>query len=447
MAVCVSADYNEIGAQFGYGNTNSYTGEFLEGGNGDAQGANSQPSWPTPSPGESYWQDLGDQQDYGLLGPHGEFGTHEWSGGPWPQSLGSNGGGPDWRLSRGPGYGMRPKRRFCTSYPDISMCRRGNLCAFAHSREEISAPLLDISEEQQEPSALTDDFFMYKYKTRWCPIGVQHEWHTCVYAHNYQDARRPVNIGYGARLCPYWSKKDTGAEYSQRCPLGLRCPYSHGAKEQLYHPHYFKTVVCRDLKGKACPRQQLCAFFHHRAEKRVTPNDEVDYSQPLNNEALPEDWISDFLSPPFLPETRGMESSRAGGCGCGGGPASMEERDWYSPENMGPSKNVEGMDNGANGNAVVQYGQQMQNGATPGGQFGGPQMPCVILLPIGNMMQGPPGSPGPSGGGQPGNVSSQPGNGGMNPDMAPLPPAAGAMPGLPPNWVFVPMDGNNGNTY
>ena len=33
------------------------------------------------------------------------------------------------------------------------------------------------------------------------------------------------------RLCPYWSKKDTGAEYSQRCPLGLRCPYSHGAKD------------------------------------------------------------------------------------------------------------------------------------------------------------------------------------------------------------------------
>jgi len=435
MAVCVSADYNEIGAQFGYGNTNSYTGEFLEGGNGDVQGANSQASWPTPSPGEAlpYWQDLCDQQDYGLLGPHGEFGTHEWSGGPWQQPIGPNGGGPDW--SRGLGHGVRPKRRFCTSFPDISMCRRGALCAFAHSREEISAPLLDISEENQDPSALTDEFFMYKYKTRWCPIGVQHEWHTCVYAHNYQDARRPVNIGYGAKLCPYWSKKDTGAEYSQRCPLGLRCPYSHGAKEQLYHPHYFKTVVCRDLKGKACPRQLLCAFHHHRAERRVSPADEVDYTQPLNNEALPDDWISDFLAPPFLPE-----SSRGGGCGCGGGPAGMEDRDWYVSDSMSLSKIGEGMDNGTNGNAVVPYGQQMSNGGPPGSPYGGPhpQMPCVILLPIGGMM--PPGSPGPSGGGQPGNAGSLP-------DM-PTGPQGGALPGLPPNWVFVPMDGNNnGNTY
>eukprot|EP00913_Durusdinium_trenchii_P033176 g31059.t1 len=31
---------------------------------------------------------------------------------------------------------------------------------------------------------------------------------------------------------------------------GLRCPYAHGAKEQLYHPRYFRTVVCRDLRSK-----------------------------------------------------------------------------------------------------------------------------------------------------------------------------------------------------
>lgn len=191
------------------------------------------------------------------------------------------------------------------------MCRRGASCAFAHSREDITAPLLDVEEEQQVVSAMTDVFFMLKYKTRWCPIGVQHEWHNCVYAHNYQDARRPVDIGYGARLCPYWSKKDTGAEYAQRCPLGLRCPYSHGAKEQLYHPQYFKTVVCRDLRGKACPRQRLCAFFHQRAERRSAPADEVDYSQPLSLEDLNQDWVAEFLSPPFLPEGHRMDEKDA----------------------------------------------------------------------------------------------------------------------------------------
>ena len=58
--------------------------------------------------------------------------------------------------------------------------------------------------------------------------------------------------------------------YSQRCPLGLRCPYAHGAKapyvlhmdetrqmpkmcfawqEQLYHPKYFRTALSRQATG------------------------------------------------------------------------------------------------------------------------------------------------------------------------------------------------------
>ena len=68
------------------------------------------------------------------------------------------------------------------------MCRRGDGCAFAHSREEVRAPLLSEAEEAQDPVAMTDEFFMYKFKVYWCPIGVQHNWQNCVYAHNYQDA-------------------------------------------------------------------------------------------------------------------------------------------------------------------------------------------------------------------------------------------------------------------
>lgn len=140
---------------------------------------------------------------------------------------------------------------------------------------------------------------MYKFKTLWCPVGVQHDWQACVYAHNYQDARRQVTIGYGPRPCPYWAKKDGSADYAQRCPLGLRCPFSHGAKEQLYHPQYFRTVICRDLRAKACPRMKLCAFFHRRAERRKPPTDNTDYSMPLPEELLPKDWVTDFLAPPF----------------------------------------------------------------------------------------------------------------------------------------------------
>lgn len=154
---------------------------------------------------------------------------------------------------------------------------------------------------------------MYKFKTLWCPVGVQHDWQACVYAHNYQDARRQISIGYGPRPCPYWAKKDATADYAQRCPLGLRCPFSHGAKEQLYHPQYFRTVICRDLRAKACPRMKLCAFFHRRAERRKPPTDTTDYAMPLAEESLPKDWVTDFLSPPFRDAASPGVEEEAGG--------------------------------------------------------------------------------------------------------------------------------------
>jgi hypothetical protein len=193
------------------------------------------------------------------------------------------------------------KHRFCASYPNISGCRRGEACAFAHSREEIRTSLLAEDEELQRPNALTDEFFMYKFKTLWCPIGVQHDWQTCVYAHNYQDARRHPGIGYGPRPCPYWKRKETTLEYSQRCPLGVRCSFSHGAKEQLYHPSYFKTVTCQDWPNSNCPRGKLCAFWHRRSQQRTrgSVDDDFNYKLPLAEGSLSDSLQADFLSPPF----------------------------------------------------------------------------------------------------------------------------------------------------
>lgn len=279
--------------------------------------------------------------------------------------------------ARASGHAGRSKRRFCTLFPDVGICRRGTSCSFAHSREEISAPLLEVEEERQDPQALTDAFFMYKYKTRWCPIGVQHEWHTCVYAHNYQDARRPVCIGYGPKLCPYWSKKDTSAEYSQRCPLALRCPFAHGAKEQLYHPHYFKTVTCRDLRGKVCPRQRLCAFFHHKNERRHTPTDDADYGKPLDNEAWPEDWVTEFLSAPFMPEA----GKERGG--------SDDYTNGLKGDSNGHSNGHSNSNSPSHHGGIVSYASQVMNGQDQFGPVPTGQQPMVFLMPMpmGAMMQ------------------------------------------------------------
>jgi len=174
------------------------------------------------------------------------------------------------------------KQRFCATYPDVSACQRGSFCAFAHSREEIGSRLFD-PEEERAP-AISDDFYMYRFKTLWCPYGIQHDWHRCVYAHTYQDWRRSPKLLYGSEPCPHWVKNVAYSEYLQRCPNGFHCQYAHGSKEQLYHPMYYKTMPCTDWTGnQRCPRRALCAFFHSTSERRKVSPQKFDYSAPLAN--------------------------------------------------------------------------------------------------------------------------------------------------------------------
>jgi hypothetical protein len=173
-------------------------------------------------------------------------------------------------------------------------------------------------------SQLTDDFFMYEFKCTWCPITVQHNWQTCMYAHNYQDARRSPQMGYGPQPCPHWDKKQRAPMYGQRCPNGVLCPFSHGAKEQLYHPHYFKTVICWDFAHtkEGCPRERLCAFYHRQRSQRKGGHSvygaprHVDYERLLPQEAL--QYVQpDFGCPPF--SSGDKENSGVGDGGNGGG--------------------------------------------------------------------------------------------------------------------------------
>jgi hypothetical protein len=179
------------------------------------------------------------------------------------------------------------KRRFCCHYPDIDQCKRGKKCAFAHSRAEFRGSLLPAEEEHEGEHS--DEFYMYRYKTLWCPIGIPHHWKNCVYGHNHLDIRRSPDIGYGPRQCPHWYNCNDKTPYADRCPNGVRCPYTHGAKEQLYHPAYFKTAVCWDVMSDGgCPRSHFCAFHHTKEECRVeeTKDMKYDYNQPLGEEEM-----------------------------------------------------------------------------------------------------------------------------------------------------------------
>jgi len=195
------------------------------------------------------------------------------------------------------------KRRFCSTYPQVGKCKQGAQCLYAHSREEILGPVCSAEEEALEN--VSPDFFMWTYKTQWCPIGSFHDWQECIYAHNYQDYRRDPRLGYSTVVCPDWEKVNRDPKYTSRCPRGFACGFAHGAKEQLYHPAYFRSVLCNDhFHGKRCPRGRQCAFFHKKKEKRSFP------PWPDHGEVIPEAIVDEFLQPdveypPFQPAENG----------------------------------------------------------------------------------------------------------------------------------------------
>merc|ERR1740138_693485 len=110
---------------------------------------------------------------------------------------------------------------------------------------------------------------MNKFKTLWCPFGESHCWETCVYAHTYRDWRRVPSLGYSSRPCPSWCQslaRCTDIPYSERCRFGFACPMAHGAKEQLYHPQFYKTSPCGN---PGCSKDGLlCAFMHGACDRR-----------------------------------------------------------------------------------------------------------------------------------------------------------------------------------
>jgi len=74
------------------------------------------------------------------------------------------------------------KAKFCSCFTkQNSICEYGEYCSFAHSEAEISVDLIEKFEKDT-------DFYMFHYKTVWCPYtegDESHERSTCVYAHNW----------------------------------------------------------------------------------------------------------------------------------------------------------------------------------------------------------------------------------------------------------------------
>ena len=108
---------------------------------------------------------------------------------------------------------------------------------------------------------------MFHFKTVWCPYSdTSHARDACVYAHNWQDFRRKPHIyDYEKDQCPSWETKNFVQTYADGCKHEYRCKYSHGWKEQEYHPFNYKLHGCR--QSETCNKPH-CPYFHSEKDKR-----------------------------------------------------------------------------------------------------------------------------------------------------------------------------------
>eukprot|EP00826_Nyctotherus_ovalis_P044235 TRINITY_DN4766_c0_g1_i2.p1 TRINITY_DN4766_c0_g1~~TRINITY_DN4766_c0_g1_i2.p1 ORF type:complete len:477 (-),score=125.03 TRINITY_DN4766_c0_g1_i2:208-1638(-) len=143
----------------------------------------------------------------------------------------------------------------------------------------------------------SDQFFMYRYKTGYCPdIANKHDWTACIYAHRFTDYRRPPDqFKYSPEDCVTLNT-ETG-----ECPEGDDCNFAHSTAERLYHPLKYKTSPCDCFKKAlpSCKRGQYCAFYHNASERRQAG---VASKNPFKKK-LPISAATEDLKtpPPFIP--------------------------------------------------------------------------------------------------------------------------------------------------
>jgi len=258
------------------------------------------------------------------------------------------------------------RKRLCHQ---ATRCPRGRLCAFAHSRQELLVPHFS-KEEEEDP---TEEFIAWHFKTQWCPIGGPHDWETCVYAHTYRDWRRTPAIGYASWPCTAWSQSvasgPTELVYHLRCPNGMACPLAHGAKEQLYHPHFYKTSPCSEGN---CKRGPLCAFTHGEADTRGPAPAPVSAEEAAAKAMQgPMQWAEatlahhqpSYCNPPRYHALEEQVNVRRGGKGGKKGSAAPRRAGVEGAQQQRPQPGGAAGRRGANGQQQLQQQQQQQAGS------------------------------------------------------------------------------------
>lgn len=179
------------------------------------------------------------------------------------------------------------KKKYCRKLLETGNCDYRESCPFAHSDQELRLRPLHLL-------PIDADFMLFSFKSQFCPYSWQrHNAFTCVYAHNWQDFKRPYFKDQVPQLCPAWKDTSHVEDYAQNCPDGFSCKFCHGWKELDFHPDNLKSERCTKPEhqqvsfgqiqtGKASKSskksEQLlskhtCCFKHTDEAKRSAPGD------------------------------------------------------------------------------------------------------------------------------------------------------------------------------
>lgn len=171
------------------------------------------------------------------------------------------------------------KKKYCKDFIETKNCKFGIYCALVHSDFELKIRPLHLM-------YIDRDFLLFHFKSEFCPFSkIEHDRFKCVYAHNWQDFKRPFNLSLKPILCQNWNKDKEIIIYEQGCTAGHDCRYCHGWKENEYHYLNFKKIDCK--KGGLCNRKDVCSFRHSESECNDTLDTDDEFFVPIvKNQSL-----------------------------------------------------------------------------------------------------------------------------------------------------------------
>lgn len=164
------------------------------------------------------------------------------------------------------------KKKYCKDFIENGSCKFGVFCALAHSDLELKIKPLHLM-------TIDRDFLLFHFKSEFCPFSkIEHDRFKCVYAHNWQDYKRPFVNGLRPVPCKNWDKEKEIVVYEDGCPQGNDCDYCHGWKECEYHYLNFKKYDCK--KNSQCERKEICSFKHNESELNEMINEDEEFFLP-----------------------------------------------------------------------------------------------------------------------------------------------------------------------